>query len=103
MDKKIVEIAKLYAQKVRNHMPVRMVVLYGSYVNGTASRDSDIDIAVVVDKFRGDYLKASADLFALVRGINKRIEPVLLSKKNDKSDFLAGLLKQGKIIYESKN
>ena len=103
MDKKIIAIAKVYAKKVSRHMPVSMVVLYGSCARGSARSDSDIDIAVVVDKFRSDYLKVSADLFALVRGVNKRIEPVLLSRKNDRSGFLENVLRQGKVIYKSVN
>ena len=103
MDKKIIAVARSYARKVRNRMPVEMVVLYGSYATGIVRKTSDIDIAVVVDKFRGDYLKVSADLFSLVRGIDKRIEPVLLSRKNDKSGFLSSILKKGKIIYKSQH
>jgi predicted nucleotidyltransferase len=38
MDKKVIKIAKLYAQKVRSYMPVSMVVLYGSHVRGTAPK-----------------------------------------------------------------
>jgi len=101
MDKKIVEIARLYAQKVKSRMPVKMIVLYGSHIRGSAGKDSDIDIAVVVDKIRGDYLKTSAELFNLVRTVNKHIEPVLLSSENDASGFLESILKKGKIIYES--
>ncbi len=103
MDKIIAEIARLYAQKVKNLMPVSMVVLYGSHARGTAGKNSDIDIAVVVDKFDGDYLKTSAELFNLVRTVNKRIEPVLLYRENDKSGFLDSVLKHSKIIYKSKN
>lgn len=101
MDKKIIEIARLYAERVKAAMPVKMVVLYGSHVSGKPHKDSDIDIAVVVNEFRGDYLKASANLFNLVRGISTRIEPVLLSKKNDKSGFVEHVLSQGKIIYKA--
>ncbi len=101
MDKKVVEIAQEYAKKVVDSMSVRMVVLYGSHVSGRAHKDSDIDIAVIVDEFRGDYLKASAKLFSLVRGISTRIEPVLLSRKNDKSGFAAQVARDGKIIYKS--
>ncbi len=71
----------------------------GSHVRGSAGKHSDIDIAVVVENFRGDYLTTSAQLFNLVRGVNKRIEPVLVSRENDKSGFLESLLKKGKIIY----
>jgi len=99
MDKEIVKIAQIYAQKVRDFMPVSMVILYGSHVRGSAGKYSDIDIAVVVEKFRGDYLTTSAQLFNLVCGVNKRIEPVLLSRENDKSGLLESLLKKGKIIY----
>lgn len=100
MDKEIVKIAKRYTEKVRTAMPVDMVVLFGSHVSGKPHKDSDIDIAVIVDRFEGDYLKASAELFNLVRGINTRIEPVLLSRKHDKSGFLAHVLQHGKIIYK---
>jgi predicted nucleotidyltransferase len=103
MDKEILEIARLYTQKVRSFMPVSMVVLYGSCVRGTAGRNSDIDIAVVVDKFRGDYLKTSADLFNLVRTVNIRIEPVLLCRETDRSGFFENVLKHGKVIYRSEN
>lgn len=103
MDREIVEIARLYALKVKNFMPVSMVVLYGSCARGTARKNSDIDIAVVVDEFHGDYLKTSADLFNLVRTVNKRIEPVLLCRENDRSGFFESVLKYGKIIYKSEN
>jgi len=101
MDKKVVKIARLYAEKVKNYLPVNMIVLYGSHVKGTATKSSDIDIAIVVDKFSGDYLKISSDLFGLVRSVNKRIEPVLLCRKNDRSGFLENIMKNGKIIYKS--
>ena len=78
-----------------------MVGLYGSYARGTPTKSSDIDIAVIVDTFSGDYLKASAHLFNLVRDIDKRIEPVLLSMNDDKSGFVAHVLKNGTIIYQS--
>ncbi|MBU1422403.1 MAG: nucleotidyltransferase domain-containing protein [Bacteroidetes bacterium] len=103
MDKKVIEIASRYALEVKNLLPVKMVILYGSYARGTPTRSSDIDIAVVVDKFQGDYLKTSADLFNLVRSLNKNIEPVLLSRRNDKSGFLESILRYGKIVYKSEN
>lgn len=80
-------------------MPVEMVILFGSHLRGTATRDSDIDVAVVVDRIRGDYLQLSAGLFDMVRDVDKRIEPVLLSRSQDRSGFLENILQHGKIIY----
>lgn len=48
-----------------------------------------------------DYLQISADLFNMVRDINKRIEPVLLRRANDKSGFLESVLKQEKVVYKA--
>jgi predicted nucleotidyltransferase len=101
VDKKIIKIARLYARKVKNYLPVDMIVLYGSHVKGTATKSSDIDIAVIVDKLSDDYLKVSTDLFDLVRSINKRIEPVLLCRSKDKGGFLESIVKNGKIIYKA--
>lgn len=103
MDKKIIEIAGRYAEEVKKYLSVKMIILFGSYAKGKGSATSDIDIAVVVDKFTGDYLKTSAELFNLVRRVDKKIEPVLLSMKNNKSGFLERILKEGRIIYKSEN
>lgn len=103
MDKKVAEIASRYAKEVRKYLPVRMVILFGSWAKGKAGKSSDIDIAVVVDKFSGDYLKVSSELFNIVRRVDKKIEPVLLSMKNNKSGFLDRVLKEGKIIYRAEN
>jgi predicted nucleotidyltransferase len=97
MDREIAEKIKRYAETVRNIMPVKMIILYGSYARGTERMTSDIDIAVVVDKIVGNYLEQSAQLFQLIRGIDSRIEPVLLSANEDKSGFLSSILKYGKI------
>jgi predicted nucleotidyltransferase len=100
MDREVVEKVKKYAEVVRKDMPVKMVVLYGSYVRGTENSASDIDVAVVVDKIKGDYLEQSARLFHLVRKIDTRIEPVLLSSDEDRSGFLSSILNYGEIIYQ---
>ncbi|MFH0926831.1 MAG: nucleotidyltransferase domain-containing protein [bacterium] len=102
MDQNIIEIAKRFAEKVKNYMPVKMVVLYGSHVKGSVDEYSDIDIAVVVDKVEGDYLKISAELFNFVRSINKKIEPILLSTDKDRSGFLESILKHGEVVYKSE-
>jgi predicted nucleotidyltransferase len=103
MDTKVFEIAKQYANTVKEHIPTRMVVLYGSHATGNARKNSDIDIAVVVDEPPADYLQSSAHLFALVRNIDKRIEPVLIVKTKDRGGFLDSILQYGNVIYQANN
>jgi predicted nucleotidyltransferase len=78
-----------------------MVILYGSQAKGTATESSDIDIAVVVDRIEGDFLDAEIALFRARRGIDDRIEPVLLEYGNDPSGFLASILGTGQVIYQA--
>ena len=68
----VLSIAKEYAAAVRN----------------TATKDSDIDIAVVVNQIPGDYLDAVSVLWKLTRSVSQEIEPVLLTPDDQKSGFL---------------
>ncbi|TAL35311.1 MAG: nucleotidyltransferase domain-containing protein [Spirochaetes bacterium] len=76
-------------------MPVKKIILYGSYARETERKASDIDIAVIVDRIDRNFLELSARLFELVRGIDVRIEPVLLDENLDKSGFIKSILKYG--------
>lgn len=100
MDSKTDIIVNRYADLVKQLLPVNMIVLYGSYAKGTERIDSDIDIAVVLDEFDGDYLDASAKLYSLCRQVDFNIEPKLIIRKNNRSGFLESILKYGKIIYQ---
>lgn len=51
MDKEqAIEIAKRYKKLVAEKLPVKVLYIYGLYSKGTYNENSDIDIAVVVDK-----------------------------------------------------
>ena len=87
-DRSIIDIARTYAEKVRCIMHPKAVILYGSHAKGTATKDSDIDIAVIVDSIETDYLSAITQLWSLTRSVNDEIEPVLIMDGNDDSGFL---------------
>ena len=70
---KVLNIAKEYADAVRKVVDATAIFLYGSYAKGTATKDSDIDIAVVVDKIPGDYLNTMTMLWRLTRSVNHDI------------------------------
>lgn len=95
------KIAKEYAKIViENVNSVNKIVLYGSCAKGTMHEDSDIDVAVIVDSIKGNYLDARVKLFRLKRDLDDRIEPILLINKDDPSDFLPHVLSTGKILFD---
>lgn len=95
----VIDKTKKYSDRVVDFLHLKMIVLYGSYAKGIAHEDSDIDIAVICYSIGDDFLEKSHQLFKLRRGIDSRIEPVLLEKENDKSGFCEEILKTGKVIY----
>ena len=94
-ENEVLKVAKSYADAVREIMTPVSVFLYGSYAKGTASADSDIDIAVVVDSVPGDYLTVASKLWGLTRNISEEIEPVLLTPDDAKSGFLQTVQRTG--------
>jgi uncharacterized protein len=94
-----VKCVKQYAEVLKSHFNVEKIILYGSYSRDAARKDSDIDVAVVLNHIDDDFLATEAKLFRLRREIDTRIEPVLLEEANDRSGFLEEILKTGEIIY----
>jgi predicted nucleotidyltransferase len=102
LDKKtVIEYANKYAEYVTKEFSPHAIVLFGSYVKGNPHEDSDIDIAVVFNKFEGDWLKASARLWRMTEQVSLSIEPILLDTTEDKSGFVNNVMKTGQIIYKA--
>jgi predicted nucleotidyltransferase len=68
--------AKSYADDVRQILPVEKALLYGSYANGNATEESDIDICFFLKSFGGnDKHDIIVKLLGLVYKYNLYIEP----------------------------
>jgi len=96
-----IKCVRQYAEIVKKHFDVEKIILYGSYSRDSSRKDSDIDVAVVLNHVDEDFLATEAKLFRLRREIDARIEPVLLEESNDKSGFLEEILRTGEIIYSA--
>jgi len=96
------EIASRYADEVCKTLTPQTIVLFGSYVNGTPHSDSDIDIAVVFNNFTGNWLETASYLCGLKRRVSIDIEPHMMDETNDRSGFLAHIMKTGEVIYEKR-
>jgi predicted nucleotidyltransferase len=99
MDKRedIINIVKNYKTLVQRHfpMPIEKVYLFGSYAKGTSHKDSDIDVAVVVEHFEGDYFDVIPPLWKLKRQVDYRIEPHVIARDTDYAGFLDEIQKTG--------
>ncbi len=103
MDKKTaIEITKRYSKIVSKQFPVSRVILFGSYAKGEEKTNSDIDVAVVVEKIDDDFLETQVKLFKLSRSIDLRIEPVLIEESDDKNGFLSEILRTGIEVYSKE-
>jgi predicted nucleotidyltransferase len=102
LDKRAIrEIALKYANEVCKTLEPKSIILFGSHINGTPNKDSDIDIAVVFSSFKGNWLETAAFLCGLKRRINLDIEPHLMDDTKDPSGFLEHIMKTGEVIYQS--
>ncbi len=99
MDKEqALKLAKRYKEMVAEKLPLKAVYLYGSYSKGNYTEDSDIDIAVVVEKLNDNFFEDTPLLWKLRRKISTLIEPVLLTE--DESDPLYyDILRTGTLIH----
>ena len=67
---------KRYYEVVNQVYPVKGMFLFGSYARETMHKDSDIDVAVVVDRIPGQTkIDIGAKLFSLAAKVNVDIEP----------------------------
>jgi uncharacterized protein len=96
MDKaEAINKVKEYSILLKKHMTLEKVYLFGSYSNNTNRADSDIDVAIVVNRIDGDFFAIQPLLWKLRRQVDDRIEPILIEKNNDLSGFLIEIQRNG--------
>ena len=98
---KVREIVRDYSDEVLKMFNPTKIILFGSYVNGTPNEWSDIDVAVLVRDYKGDWLDTHARLFNLKwQDEFIDIEPHLLDETHDPSGFIEHIIKTGEVIYQ---
>lgn len=96
MDKiEAIEIVKKYRQLLKQHFLFDSIYLFGSYANDSFHKDSDIDVAVVVEQMKGDFFTVVPLLWKVRREVDDRIEPILIEKDFDDADFLSEIRRNG--------
>jgi len=91
----VIDKLKLYKKLLSEYLDIQGIFLFGSYAKGTPREDSDIDVAVVLNKIEGDYLTITPLLWRTRRLVDERIEPLLFEKDKDPSGFLKEITENG--------
>ena len=97
----IVKKVKAYQSLVQQSdfpMKIDKVYLFGSYAKGNPRRDSDIDVAFVVNKWQGDYFDVIPPIWKLTEQVDYRIEPHVIVPEEDYSGFLNEIQQTGILI-----
>ena len=79
-------------------MKVESVYLFGSYAKGMPHEHSDIDVALVVKRFKGNFFKVIPPIWKLRRQIDFRIEPHVIARDTDYAGLLNEIQQTGILI-----
>lgn len=83
-----------------NHIKIWRLYLYGSYAKNTYDSESDIDLAVFLEKDDLDGFEEDTQLLKLRRGVDMRIEPHLFAKSDfdETNPYIKEITKTGERI-----
>jgi len=96
-----------FGQRIGHEFGAEKVVLFGSYAQGTATDDSDVDLLVVCD-FEGRSVDKSVEIRMKLR---PRFPIDLIVRTGEKvrqridmgDDFIREILEEGKVLYEAND
>ena len=89
-----------FCQSAKQLFAIKKVLLYGSHAKGQATKDSDIDVAVVVDETdHSKRIEITARLFHAAFDIDAAIEPKCIFwdeyKNHDSASILSEIINTG--------
>lgn len=103
------EIEELKNQFVKTLNPLK-IYLFGSFANGTATKDSDFDFYIVVDNSVSDLWGAMDEARASIVNIQKRPIDILVGtqeKFDRRKNLVLSIERQvnenGVVLYESRS
>ena len=102
---KINEIIKGFIVRLKQEIPIKGVILFGSYAHGKPKEYSDIDLAVISDWFEGKpKIENMQYLSRIAAAYNSLIEALPFTEEEyrnlDKRSFLASIVKSGRSSSE---
>jgi predicted nucleotidyltransferase len=104
---KVVKVVEFMARELRGRgLTISKIILFGSQARGKATAESDIDIVIVSEDFRGKDIFERVELIkgAEVATIKKFVVPVdilLLTPEEleSQSSLIAGYARAGEVLH----
>jgi len=95
-------IAERFGRTASVELPISGVWLYGSWAYGSPNGESDIDVAVALDRKPENLVAAEKKLFRIRRSIDTRIEPIIIDVEADGSGFSEMVVRRGLRVYPKR-
>jgi len=71
------KLARQYKMLLQEaHIPVAMIIVFGSAARDEMHEQSDVDVAVVGASFRGDRMQEMHDIRKLRRSLGYKLQPI---------------------------
>ncbi len=101
----VAKIIRGFITELRREIPIKEIILFGSYAHGNPKEYSDIDLAVISDWFEGKpKIENMQYLSKIAAAYNSLIEALPFTEEEyrnlDKRSFLASIVKSGRNSYE---
>jgi len=91
----VINIVRKYSETLSQSLLFDAVYLFGSYARGNPRTHSDIDVAIMINKFEGEYMDIVLHLWKVSSKVDVRIEPVLILPNEDPSGFSKEIIRSG--------
>ena len=96
-----------FGRQIGREFGVERVILFGSYAQGEPSEDSDVDLLVIVP-FQGRSVEQSVKIRMKLRphfpvDLLVRTPEKIQQRIEMDDDFIKGILREGKVLYEADN
>jgi predicted nucleotidyltransferase len=90
-------IVSKFVNLVSDEFPIKTVYLFGSYANGNAREYSDVDLAIVSDKFEGSrfFDKKKLNKYILKTSIDLEVHPFRTVDFTEDNPFVKEIIHTG--------
>ena len=101
----VAKIIRGFIKELRREIPIKEIILFGSYAQGNPQKYSDIDLAVISDWFEGKpKIENMQYLSRIAAAYNSLIEALPFTEEEyrnlDRRSFLASIIQSGRSSSE---